>query len=171
MSIEYDHYLDNHRHNVYKAYEWIKMFLPEVIPEDSNLEWMTSYAHDLSKNHSAEYDAYDDYFYGEERTPEVIENFNRAWLHHIHNNPHHWQYWVLVNDNPDEGEIILEMPKDYALEMVCDWLAFSIAKVDLSEIFKWYDERKEYIKLHPATRDFVEEVLDKIKKRIIEGEE
>ncbi len=28
--------------------------------------------------------------------------FNTAWLKHIHRNPHHWQHWVLFEDNPSE---------------------------------------------------------------------
>lgn len=26
--------------------------------------------------------------------------FDRAWLHHQHANPHHWQHWCLMNDAP-----------------------------------------------------------------------
>ena len=166
MSVYYDEYLDHHRQNVYRAYEWIETNLPEVIPEDSNLEWLTGYAHDSSKNSPEEYDAYDKYFYGDERTEEVIKNFNYAWLHHIHHNPHHWQYWVLINDDPGEGEIVLEMPIDYAIEMICDWWAFSFAKGDLKEIFDWYEKRKDYIKLHQKTREFVKGVLLKIKNKL-----
>jgi hypothetical protein len=29
--------------------------------------------------------------------------FDRAWNHHQKCQPHHWQYWLLVNDNPGEG--------------------------------------------------------------------
>jgi len=166
MSVFYDDYLDNHRQNVYRAYEWIKTNLPEVIPEDTNLEWLTGYSHDASKNSFEEYYAYDNYFYGDDRTEEVIKNFNYAWLHHIHNNPHHWQYWILINDDPGEGEIILEMPIDYAIEMICDWWAFSFAKGDLGEIFDWYDKRKQHIKLHPNTRKFIEDTLSKIKSKL-----
>ena len=35
----------------------------------------------------SEYNAYDDWFYSEKRNRKCFEeNFNRAWLHHIHNN-------------------------------------------------------------------------------------
>lgn len=170
MSILYDEYLDQHRGNVLKAYDWLKENLPEIISEDviygTDLEYLVAYAHDASKNSFEEYFAYDDYFYGEIRTPEVIENFRYAWLHHIHNNPHHWQHWILRNDDQDEGEIVLKMPIKYAIEMICDWWAFSFAKGDLAEIFNWYDERKGYIKLHPETRKFVENVLAQIKTKL-----
>lgn len=166
MSVEYDSYLDEHRANVFKGYEWLMTNIPDVIPSDSNLEWLTGFSHDLSKNSVEEYDAYDAYFYGNERTPDVVRDFNYAWLHHIHNNPHHWQYWILRNDDPNEGETVLEMPTDYALEMICDWWAFSFSKGNLTEIFGWYDEHKEYIKLHTNTRKFVEDTLSKIKSKL-----
>ena len=70
-------------------------------------------------------------------------------------NPHHWQHWVLINDDPGEGEVLLEMPYNYIIEMICDWWAFSWEKGNLSEIFSWYDEHKDYIKLHPNTRETV----------------
>ncbi len=56
----------------------------------------------------------------------------------------------------------------YMAEMVCDWWAFSWAKEDLLEIFKWYDEHKDYMKLHPNTRKNVEEILDRIKEKLEE---
>ena len=91
--------------------------------------------HDASKYTPAEYDAYDKYFYGD-KTKKVEENFNIAWLHHIHNNPHHWQHWVLVND--EDGPRALEIPKEYVIEMICDWWAFSHKSGNLYEIFDWY---------------------------------
>ena len=42
----------------------------------------------------------------------------KAWLLHIHRNPHHWQYWVLINDNPEEGENLIEMPYNYIIGLV-----------------------------------------------------
>ena len=75
-------------------------------------------AHDMSKFQLKEYDAYDKYFYSN-RTKEVEKAFNYAWLHHIHANPHHWQYWVLKHD--DEPEEALEMPVEYVYEMIADW--------------------------------------------------
>jgi hypothetical protein len=82
-------------------------------------------------------------------------------MNHIHRNPHHWQHWVLVNDDPEEGEVLLEMPEIYIVEMICDWWSFSWSKdTDLTEIFKWYDERKDYIKLHRNTRRRVEIIFN-----------
>lgn len=142
MSQKYDEYLENHRQAVKKAYQWIAAYIPELTDVEAtrNIEF-----HDMSKNTPDEYTPYDDYFYGEQ-TPTVIEAFNRAWLIHIHRNPHHWQHWVLIN-----------------------W-AFSWIKGDLSEMFAWYKDHEAYIKLHNNTRSIVEEILEIIRTKLTEVE-
>ena len=166
MSVEYDNYLLQHRGNVTKGWEWLKENIPEVGVYIDECDNLIKYNHDSSKDTPHEYKAYDDYFYGKNRSFGVVQAFNYAWLHHIHNNPHHWQHWVLIHDDPDEPETILEMPRKYALEMICDWWAFSWNSGNLHEIFKWYNEHKDYIKLHPRTRAFVEDMLDRIGERL-----
>ena len=97
-----------------------------------------------------------------------MNDFKYAWLRHIHNNPHHWQYWILHNDDPGEGKVILEMPYNYIIEMVCDWWAFSWAKGDLTEIFNWYDQHKNYMELGEKTRKQIEIILSAIKDSLKE---
>ena len=60
------------------------------------------------------------------------------------------------------------MPMNYLLEMICDWWAFSWAKENLYEIFDWYDDHKKRIKLSKNTRKTVEDILDKIRKKMDE---
>jgi len=170
MSYQYDQYLARHKENVKKGFDWIHQHLPDLVKEADNAEWLTGFAHDQSKSEPDEYDAYDKYFYGGNRSFAVVQAFNKAWLFHIHRNPHHWQYWVLIHDDPNEPEECIEMPYNYIIEMICDWWAFSWAKGDLTEIFKWWDEHKEYIKLHPNSRRMVENILNQIDKRLIEKE-
>lgn len=164
MSKEYDLYLQEHKTNVKKGFDWLKENLPHIIPTDDGIdyEYQIGFSHDVSKTNPEEYDAYDTYFYGENRSYAVVEAFNYAWLKHIHDNPHHWQYWVLQNDDPELGEHILEMPYNYIIEMVCDWWAFSWSKGNLTEIKNWYDEHKEYIKLGKHTREYVESIISQI---------
>lgn len=171
MSIQYDNYLTNHKNNVYRGYEWIRNNIPDILKPDVAYEYQLMYNHDTSKSSDQEYHAYDAYFYGRNRSYQVVQDFNRAWLHHIHHNPHHWQHWVLINDNPNEGEIILDMPHLYIIEMICDWWAFSWAKDNLYEIFNWYDEHKDYMKLSDRTRKTVEDILNKIKSKLDESKE
>lgn len=169
MSVDYHKYLDQHLGNVYKGYEWIRDNLPEIL-NGEDYEWQLRYGHDTSKYGVNEYDAYDKYFYGPSKTEEVKKNFKLAWLHHIHNNPHHWQHWILINDDTGEGMVILDMPHNYIVEMICDWWAFSWAKGNLYEIFKWYDAHKAYMKLSDNTRKTVEDILDKLKAKLDEDE-
>lgn len=170
MSAEYDLYLKNHKDGVKECYEWIKANLPNMIPNDQalDMEHQICFAHDASKTKQDEYDAYDRYFYGNNRSYDVVENFNKAWLLHLHRNPHHWQYWILINDDPVNGEQVLDMPYNYILEMICDWWSFSFAQGNPYEIFDWYEGRKDYIKLSESTRSILECVLLNIKTKLDE---
>lgn len=173
MSKEYDQYIKDHKNYVTMAYEWLKKNMPELFEDvnlaaecESNIVW----SHDESKRSKEEYDAYDAYFYGGNRSSEVVEQFNYAWLHHIHNNPHHWQHYVLINDDPNNGIKVLDMPDCYIIEMICDWWSFSFAKGDLYEILKWYDNHKKYMKLSKYTRNKVEDILVDINLKLTENE-
>ena len=163
MSYQYDEYLTQHKANVQRAFEWLQDNLPNIFKDGADYDWEIEFAHDQSKSVPDEYKAYDAYFYGGNRSYAVVEEFRRAWLLHIHRNPHHWQHWLLINDDPEEGEIILEMPYNYIIEMICDWWSFSWSTGNLFEIFSWYDNHKNYMKLHPDTRKQVEDILDQIK--------
>ena len=169
MSREYDLYLEQHKGNVAKGFEWLEENLPDVLKNcGDNLRWQVCIAHDQSKTEPDEYEAYDKYFYGKNKSYQVMQDFNLAWLKHIHRNPHHWQHWILINDNPKEGKIVLDMPKNYIIEMICDWWAFSWNDGNLFEIFKWYDEHKDYMKLSSKTRKTVEDILEQIKTKLSE---
>lgn len=166
MSLQYDMYLEEHRANVAKAFEWIKDNLRDEVYSKVDAEWLTQFAHDDSKYVPMEYDAYDAYFYGNNKSFKVVEDFKVAWLEHIHNNEHHWQHWVLINDDPDEGTVALPMPNKYIVEMICDWWSFSHKSGDLYEIFDWYDKHKEHMILNAGTRKIVEDILSKIKTKL-----
>lgn len=168
MSIQYDRYLEDHKENVKKGFEWFQENIPELITGDFNYGWQIGFNHDQSKTEPDEYDAYDAYFYGGNRSYAVVQDFRRAWLMHIHRNPHHWQHWILINDDPKEGEIVMDMPYNYIIEMICDWWAFSWNKGNLNEIFTWYDEHKKHMKLSDKTRVTVESILNKLKEKLSE---
>lgn len=147
MSYEYDRYLRRHKENVKKGYDWICNNMPYLVEDIPGLEWQTGFAHDQSKSEPDEYEAYNEYFYGNNKSYAVVQKYKKAWLLHIHRNPHHWQYWILINDDPKEGEILMEMPMNYILEIICDWWSFSWEKENLREIFSWYDQHKNYMNL------------------------
>lgn len=171
MSRQYDEYLQEHRTAVAQAFDWLRDNLPEVVLGDYDYEWQICLMHDHTKNRSDEYIPYDAYFYGGNRSSKVVEEFNKAWLKHVHRNPHHWQHWVLINDDPSAGEIILDMDYKYVIEMICDWWSFGWKQGKLDELFNWYDGHKDYIKLSAKTRDIVESILDKIKAKLEENEQ
>ena len=169
MSKEYNNYILEHKENVRKAFDFIKTHLPELFEDDAikrDCEFLCEICHDRSKYEDDEYDAYDEYFYGNNRSYKVVHNFQEAWLAHIHKNAHHWQHWVLINDDPEEGEIILDMDFVYIIEMICDWWSFSWKSGNLFEIFDWYEKHKNYIKLSERTRETVEDILDDIKYKL-----
>lgn len=168
MSVQYDQYLIQHKQNVSKGYRWIKENIPSLINGLITDDWQFDFNHDASKSQQDEYDAYDAYFYGGNSSYKVVQDFRKAWLNHIHRNPHHWQHWILINDDPNEGALIMEMPYEYIVEMICDWWAFSWQKGDLTEIFKWYDQHKDYMKLGDGTRKIVEDILHMIKEKVSE---
>lgn len=173
MSEKYDEYIKEHKENVFKGFQWLEENLPELFPNEefkAECRHQCEFSHDQSKYELDEYDAYDAYFYGGNRSFKVVSDFDRAWLLHIHRNPHHWQYWILVKDDPDEDEIILDMPDNYIIEMICDWWSFSWKKGDLTEIFNWYDGHQDHIKLSNNTCKKVVNILFKIHKKLSESD-
>ena len=166
MSYEYDQYLKQHIANVKKGLEWMRDNL-DLHGDDITDAIIESEEHDRSKYCNPEYNDYDAYFYGGNRSYQVVMNFNYAWLLHQHKNPHHWQYWVLIIDDGAEGIMMpLPMPMRYIYEMIADWWTFSWKDGNLFEIFDWYELNKDYILLHRATRIVVENLLKKMKDKL-----
>ena len=182
---KYNEYLTTHINNVKKGYEWLKENLPHLLSEDNYIDEVAYYGelddiiaqHDKSKyikvpdadNYyelTCEYDAYAEYFYGSAKTQEVTDAFNRAWLAHIHANPHHWQHWMLQND--EDGLVLLDMPYVFIIECICDWWSFSWKENKLDEIFNWYDSHKKGILVSDKTRKTIEHILDEIQKKLEE---
>lgn len=164
MSFQYDDYLKNHIYNVQKAADWLLSHFPELLNGVDETRLRNNLSnHDQSKYLSDEYNAYDAYFYGGNKSSKVVSSFNFAWLNHIHQNPHHWQHWILFHD--DEPVELLEMPKEYVIEMIADWWSFSHKSGNLEDIFDWYEQHKQ-MNLHPKTRKLVEDILGKIKAEL-----
>lgn len=157
---QYNEYLVDHIDNVKKAYDWLCINLPDVIPVDIKDKIdVAIYNHDNSKYSEEEYEAYADYFYGT-KSKAVEDAFNQAWNHHQKNNKHHWQYWVLLKDT---GKVVaMEMPVEYVYEMFCDHWSFSWKKDNLTEIKTWYDKEKSHMILHKNTKKLYETILDKV---------
>jgi len=133
-------------------------------------EGVRGFFHDMSKFSWQELKAYANFFYGkgsqQQKGYEVKDDpsrkyaqdaFDKAWFHHIHNNPHHWQYWIL---REDAGKTkILQMPYKYIVEMVCDWAGASRAIRGKCDVVAWYRTQKEKIKINLHTRRLAEAML------------
>lgn len=187
MSREYDEYLKEHIGAVQKGWKWmeenllnregfddwiLEQYQDEFDPIDIFEIRDQVQHHDDSKTDPEEYFPYDDYFYLKKnnRSFETVERFNKAFLIHMHRNPHHWQYWVLTDDSKGDGEKLIEMPLSYIFEMICDWWSFSWRANDLTTIFKWWDEHKDWIRFHKRTRRTVNYILGEMKKILMEDE-
>lgn len=115
--------------------------------------------HDASKFTRAEFNAYAMHFHGG-GAPKL---FAKAWLHHIHNNPHHWQYWMFADGfSPKESDVeagLVEMPENYALEMIADWIGASVAYTGSDDMTMWLKSNMPKIWLHSRTAVFVRKTL------------
>lgn len=96
-------------------------------------------------------------FYDDDTSPlnkeKEILGYSRSYLHHRGRNPHHYEYWVT---KLDIGGVPVKMPKEYALELVCDYLA--AGKVYNGNSFQGeYNWWIKYINspraIHPETKD------------------
>lgn len=126
--------------------------------------------HDLSKLRPSELIPYARHFYGNggdikngrDKTGYYKAGasgdaaFDRAWLYHQHRNPHHWQYWHLVQD--DDPNKCLPMPEKYVREMVADWRGAGRAQ-GTPDTIMWYAAHRDKIKLHPESRKLTETLL------------
>lgn len=161
---EYYKYLDNHIRGVQLA--WEQFLRPVVVKEFwSELANCTEaiQTHDASKYELDEFLPYCDYFYPSEGFEANEYDFNEAWLLHQHRNPHHWQYWVLIND-VDET-VLMDMPFAEIINMLCDWHSFS-GTDPLSTALVWYEENKENILISDNTRNWVEYFLQYLSEPI-----
>ncbi len=125
--------------------------------------------HDISKLRPSEFFPYANFFYGNNNS--IVKGrdktgyykptdtgdgaFDFAWLLHQKRNPHHWQWWLLPED--EGGLKILEMERQYLLEMLCDWNGAGKAQNNPTPIYEWYSKNKGKMQLHPNTIKQLEE--------------
>lgn len=128
--------------------------------------------HDFSKFLPSEWYPYVNHFYGPKAEDPRDETgyykptdtgdaaFDFAWLLHQKRNRHHWQWWILPED---EGGMKV-LPMDfYALrEMLCDWCGASKAQRHggWAGVRVWYDKHASKMTLHSTTRCTVELLLE-----------
>lgn len=134
--------------------------------------------HDISKFMPDEFFAYTEAFYGKfgynykpydphhkNTKPEdkdidmhkkAMDRFDKAWLIHQKRNPHHWQFWLSI----DEDRVrMIDMPEVYIKEMIADWRGASRAKTGKDDVKNWYTSHISKIRISHVTRKHVEELL------------
>jgi hypothetical protein len=82
--------------------------------------------------------------------------FDLAWLLHQKRNRHHWQWWVLPED--EGGVKVLPMPDRYRREMLADWIGAGKAQ-GTPDTLRWYTANRHKMNLHPETRAWIEAQL------------
>ena len=131
--------------------------------------------HDLSKFLPDEFIPYAKHFYGGNNgisrsrdktgyykpTDTGDLAFDFAWLLHQKRNRHHWQWWVLPED--DGGVKVLNIPLRYRKEMLCDWRGAGKAQGHGDDIKSWYMGNKGKMQLHKRTRGWIENQI-KVRK-------
>ena len=145
--------------------------------------------HDLSKYSPIEFFTSVKYFQGD-RSPIDAEKedkgYSLAWQHHKGHNPHHWEYWI-DNIGPRETEFLfktidglelahreyrsnptaLEIPLNYVIEMICDWIAAGKTYLGkdwtISEPFNYYKKLENTRLINENTKIILENILVSIR--------
>ena len=150
----------NHTKNIVEHKKWVFHYACKAgIP----IQGLT---HDLSKFSPIEFIEAIQY-YKEGISPlkesKRVNGYSLAKLHHCHHNKRHYEYW---QDEFDKGGKPLIMPFNYALELICDYLAAGriYFKDDFSYKveYKWFLEHKynnKSIAMHPLILEFLKEMF------------
>lgn len=84
--------------------------------------------------------------------------YSATFLHHRGRNPHHYEYWI---HSLNHGGIAAEMPRKYALELICDYLAAcrTYGGNILDEFDWWMANCEDKIKMHDNTKKLCRNVF------------
>ena len=135
-------------------------------------------AHDWSKLRPSEFFPYARHFYGPDSHHKDGSHaarggddedaaFDFAWLLHQKRNRHHWQWWMLPED--DGGTKTLQMREPFLAEMLCDWRGAGRAQGHGDDVRPWYEKNGSKMQLHQETREVVEELLGVFASTLLNG--
>lgn len=121
------------------------------------------FIHDQSKFGEDEFAEYARQFKGKADNP---DGFARAWLHHLHVNPHHWEHWMFPDGYiPKGGTIeagVMEMPREFVLEMIADWVGASRGHTGSWNMADWLAKNIGKVRLHSKSAAYAREILDSL---------
>lgn len=123
--------------------------------------------HDLSKFSPTEFLESVRYYQGTRSPIDACKEANGvslAWMHHKGRNPHHYEYW---QDNFDKGGTHVDIPYQYALEMLCDYLGAGRAYMgkgfSFQKEYTWWKKKRDQARaMNPHTKAFLEECLRRL---------
>lgn len=114
--------------------------------------------HDLSKFHPVEFLESVKYYTGTSSPIDTCKEengYSDAWMHHKGRNKHHYEYW---QDYFDYGGVAIEMPYEYTIEMLCDYLgagrAYHGKNFSMEKELEWWKKKKENCAMHEFQREF-----------------
>jgi hypothetical protein len=86
-----------------------------------------------------------------------VDEFNLAWLHHIHHNKHHPEHWAVIKTaykygGQDNNILFLPMPYEYVQEMIADWMAVQKTYADSWDMCDWLTKNWFLLPIHKDTR-------------------
>lgn len=106
--------------------------------------------HDWTKFLPIEYNVYKRRFTGRSYTE---DEWKKAWWHHIHFNPHHYQYW-LIKSEP------IPIPDVFIREMVIDWMGAGKEYEGTWNIQPWLNANYHKMIIHPSSLEKLKVVLE-----------
>jgi len=165
----YCDYMEEHLHNVKKAWEIIQVALKnENVIYNDHLFWTIQRMieqHDVSKTSSDEFIQYAEWFFGEhgkewdsvaggfheDEHTALMAAFAGAWEHHKTHNMHHWQTWPTIPES---------FPNHHACHIVCmvvDWMAMGMKLGDTAE--QYYAANKDKIDIPEWSMMFLQDIF------------
>ena len=120
--------------------------------------------HDISKLSPKEF--FESYkYYGFNKSvvdkEKELKGHSDVWLRHKGINKHHWSYWIDVKMGKVE---IIEMPYQYMVEMVCDWIGAGKTyndRWDLEVLRDWYYKNGDSIVMHKVNREYIDMAIER----------
>lgn len=171
-----------YKHRKYASYVLRHKFHVFIASYQLGVPWL-GLIHDLSKLRPSEWFPYANFFYGKKQTESELlsgmgfskeeaerikkvgwhkptetndKKYDLAWFLHLRRNKHHWQYWIIPNDN--DGVKAMQIPEKYIREMVSDWKGAGKALHHPDDIL-WYNTNKDKMVIHPDSRKRIEKLL------------
>ena len=163
----YMNYIKDHKENVVYAYNNYMIPLMNRTKDEKLRRAIVKCGgnvqnHDLSKYEPIEFEAYRRYFYPtdfekydkeSQKMTKVL--YDNAWMHHHKHNKHHPEHWGLDKNPPED------MPLEYIIEMICDWIAMGIYYKSSTK--EWWESDKtqndEATYMTDITKEWVNSLL------------